>query len=89
MNADRAPVPRGPRRQIVLLEEQLTRGILRAFYDVYDELGPGFLESVHAGAPQVAVAQCGLRAQREHPLDVMFRGVRGGGFAPTSSSNRE
>ena len=80
MDADRSPAPRVPREPVVLLEERLTRRILRVFYDVYNELGPRFLESVYAGALQVAFDQCGLRAQREHPLDVLFRGVRVGEF---------
>jgi GxxExxY protein len=80
MNADCPTQPKAPRERVVLLEEQLTRRILRVFYDVYNELGPGFLESVYAGALQVAFDQCGLRAQREHPLDVLFRGIRVGEF---------
>lgn len=80
MNADGSSALKASRERVVLLEEQLTRRILRVFYDVYNELGPGFLESVYAGALKVAFDQCGLDARREHPLDVMFRGVRVGEF---------
>ena len=37
-----------------LKHSELTANIIRVFYDVYNELGHGFLESTYAGAMVVA-----------------------------------
>jgi GxxExxY protein len=38
----------------------LTSRIIDVFFSVYNELGPGFLESVHVEALAVALGQTGL-----------------------------
>jgi len=42
-----------------LIEEEVTRKVIAAFYEVYDELGFGFLEYVHKTAllPPIAIRQ--------------------------------
>jgi GxxExxY protein len=44
------------------------------FYQVYNELGYGFLESVYVEALADALRQSKLRVDRELPLAVRFRG---------------
>jgi GxxExxY protein len=50
------------------------------FFDVYNELGFGFLESVYAGALAAAFREAGLTVEREMPLEVRFRGSVVGQF---------
>jgi GxxExxY protein len=51
----------------------LTRRVIITFFDVYNELGPGFLESVYHAALAEALAAHGVHADREVPIDVFFR----------------
>lgn len=74
MAADQSSPIGAPRAQTVLLQEKLTRRILRVYYDVYNELGGGFLESVYARAFEIALEEAGLPAIREVPVPVRFRG---------------
>ena len=53
---------------------ELTEKIIGVFYDVYNELGGGFLESVYHGAMTIALEQAGLKVEREVAVPVLFRG---------------
>jgi len=55
---------------------ELTEKIIGVFYDVYNELGYGFLESTYSEAMSVALQQAGLHAAREISVPVWFRGVK-------------
>ena len=50
------------------------------FFEVYNELGPGFLESVYVESLAIALSQAGLSVEREKPLTVRFRGESWGNF---------
>jgi GxxExxY protein len=52
----------------------LTEKIIGAFYDVYNELGFGFLESVYHNAMLIALRDLGLSVESEVKLFVHFRG---------------
>src|SRR6185295_4690738 len=58
----------------------LTEAIIAAFYDVYNELGHGFLESVYANAMSVALARRGLQVEREVTITVCYQGTEVGVF---------
>jgi GxxExxY protein len=58
----------------------ITQCVLRVFYDVYNELGPGFLESVYQAAFGLALTQSGLQVASEVSLPVYFRGHVVGDF---------
>ncbi len=58
----------------------LTELIIGEFYDVYNELGFGFLESVYRNALQFALQDKGLTADAETPTSVFFRGRNVGDF---------
>ena len=62
--------------------EQLTGKIIEVFYDVYNELGHGFLESVYENSMRLALSQAGLFVPAKRALDVWFRGVVVGTFEP-------
>ncbi len=57
-----------------LLDGELTREMIGAFFDVYNELGHGFVESVYQRALPIALSQRGIASQREAALRVCFRG---------------
>jgi GxxExxY protein len=56
-----------------LLHGELTDRVLRAFFDVYTQLGHGFLESVYEAALTIALNESGLKAERQVPISVRFR----------------
>lgn len=58
----------------------LTERIIGAFYDVYNELGFGFLESVYHKSMVLALTAAGLRADYKAKLPVYFRGEPVGDF---------
>lgn len=63
-----------------LKHEALTERIIGVFYEVYNELGYGFLESVYEAAMEVALVQAGFKVVRQAPIAVYFRGVLVGEF---------
>lgn len=52
----------------------LTERVSGVFYDVYNELGYGFVESVYREAMRLALIQAGLEVNTEVPVPVAFRG---------------
>lgn len=63
-----------------MLYEELTSEILKACFEVSNELGVGYIESVNESALFVAIIQKGLKVERQVPLKVQFRGVIIGDF---------
>jgi GxxExxY protein len=53
---------------------ELTGQILRACFEVYGELGTGFLESVYEAAVCAVLSRSGLIVQQQVSLPVWFRG---------------
>jgi GxxExxY protein len=58
-----------------MVDDQLTGKILQCCFEVSNELGAGFLESVYERALIVALTQTGLNVAAQVPLKVKFRGV--------------
>ncbi len=54
--------------------KEVTERIIGVFYEVYNELGHGFLESVYEEALSSALTETGLAVQRQLPVPVWFRG---------------
>jgi GxxExxY protein len=54
--------------------EHTTRTIIGVFFDVYNELGYGFLESVYQEAMAIALRGQGLTVEKGFVLAVRFRG---------------
>ena len=63
-----------------LLHGDLTGEILAAFYTVYNDLGYGFLESVHKNALSVELEIRNLKVHREVPLEIVYMGKPVGQF---------
>lgn len=57
-----------------LVDAELTRAAVGAFYEVYNTLGHGFLESVYSRALAHELTRRGLRAEREVGVDVRYKG---------------
>lgn len=66
MNTDQRPV-RGK-------NDDLTDTIIGVFYEVYNELGTGFVESVYREAMRLALEEANLKVEAEMPITVRFRG---------------
>ena len=58
----------------------LTRAIIGCAFQVSNELGAGFLESVYAQAMLVALKEDGITAVSQKPIEVTFRGHTVGTF---------
>jgi len=63
-----------------LKHEQVTESVIGCAFEVINELGAGFLESVYEKALLLALRQKGLSAIPQHPIKVMFRGECVGDF---------
>jgi len=58
----------------------ITDIILKSFYEVYNELGDGFLESVYENALYIVLTGYGLCVERQKNINVFFRGTIIGDF---------
>lgn len=56
-----------------MLYETITEKILEASFEVSNELGAGFLESVYEKSLLIALKDKGLKVQSQVPLNVKFR----------------
>ena len=63
-----------------MLHQDLTKGIIGCGFEVSNELGAGFLESVYERAMLVALADVGLSAKSQAAIAVFFRNRRIGEF---------
>ena len=63
-----------------LLYGDLTRSIIGCAFEVINELGDGFLESVYENALMVALEEAGLSVESQKAIDVNFRGRVIGNF---------
>lgn len=67
----------------------VTRSILRGYYEVYNELGHGFLESVYENALCLVLTGYGLSVERQKEISVYFRGSLVGSFTPAIIVNKK
>jgi GxxExxY protein len=64
----------------VLKHSVVTEKIIGVSYDVYNELGHGFLELTYSESMVLALVAAGLRVDREVPVPVWFRGKKIGQY---------
>jgi len=57
-----------------LKHKEITDIILKSFYEVYNELGDGFLESIYENALYIVLTGYGLHVKRQKGISVFFRG---------------
>lgn len=53
---------------------EITDLIIKGLYEVYNELGSGFLESVYENALYIVLKGYGLAVEKQKGIDVHFRG---------------
>ena len=57
-----------------MTENELTYQIRGAIWDVYNDLGPGLLESVYEEVLCYELEQRGLKVERQKPVPIMYKG---------------
>ena len=60
--------------------KEITNIILKSFYEAYNELGDGFLESVYENALYIILTGYGLCVEKQKDISVFFRGKIIGDF---------
>ena len=60
--------------------KEITEKIIQGFYEVYNDLGNGFLESVYEHALSIVLIGYGLHVERQKEISVHFRGHVVGDF---------
>ena len=63
-----------------LLHQDLTSLILKTFYEVYNELGYGFLEKVYQNALLIELRKNGLEATPNKKIKVYYKGENVGDY---------
>jgi GxxExxY protein len=61
---------------------EITDKILQGFYEVYNVLGDGFLESIYEKALTLVLTGYGLKVEIQKPITVYFRNIILGEFKP-------
>lgn len=62
------------------LHADLTKTIIGTFYEVYNELGHGFIESVYENSLAIALRAKGHEVHQQIAIPVWFRGKKVGDF---------
>ena len=62
------------------LHRELTRQIIGCAFEVINDLGSGFLESVYEKAMMIALSEKGISVESQKPIGVRFRGKPVGNF---------
>ncbi len=55
--------------------EEITEKIIKAFYEVYNKLGGGFLERVYENAIMVELKEMGVEFDNQCPVKIGYKGV--------------
>ncbi len=66
----------GYRASMALIHEALTREIVATYFEIYNVVGCGFLESVYAGAFCTELSLRGIPHSRERRYPVHYKGTR-------------
>jgi GxxExxY protein len=63
-----------------LLHEELTDIIIKTFYEVYNELGYGFLERVYQNSLYLELKSKGLKVEAQKKIEVYYKGIEVGQY---------
>ncbi|KQO22771.1 GxxExxY protein [Flavobacterium sp. Leaf82] len=63
-----------------LLHEELTDVIIKTFYEVYNELGYGFLERVYLNSLYLELKSKGLNVETQRKIEVYYKGIEVGEY---------
>jgi len=59
---------------------EITEKIIKAFYNVYNELGYGFLEKVYENSMLIELSGMGLFVEKQKPIRVSYQGKEVGEY---------
>lgn len=60
--------------------QNITEKIIKAFYNVYNSLGFGFLEKVYENSMLIELQSFNLKCERQKQLDVFYKGKKVGEY---------
>lgn len=63
-----------------LLHEELTDAIIKTFYEVYNELGCGFLEKVYQNSLYLELKNKGYKVEAQKKINVYYKGTEVGEY---------
>lgn len=63
-----------------LIYKDLTDAIIKTFYDVYNELGYGFLEKVYQNSLYLELRARGFQVEAQKQIKVYFKGIEVGEY---------
>lgn len=63
-----------------LLHEELTNAIIKTFYEVYNELGYGFLEKVYQNSLYLELKNRGYKVEAQKKISVYYKGTEVGEY---------
>jgi GxxExxY protein len=63
-----------------LLHQQLTDSIIKTFYEVYNELGHGFLEKVYQNSLYLELKNKGFKVEAQKKISVYYKGIEVGEY---------
>lgn len=63
-----------------LLHKELTDVIIKTFYEVYNELGYGFLERVYQNSLYLELKNKGLKVEAQSKINVYYKGIEVGQY---------
>ena len=58
-----------------LIHKEITDRIIKTFYDVYNELGHGFLEKVYQNSLYIELKKRGFNVEAQKKLPVYYQGI--------------
>lgn len=56
------------------VDNELTGKVIKCFYEVYNNLGPGYLEKVYENALLYELELAGIKAVQQKPINVFYKG---------------
>lgn len=56
-----------------LLHKDITELIIKAFYNVFNKLGYGFLEKVYENSMMIELSELGLKCERQKQIEVFYK----------------
>ncbi len=67
-------------KEMELFHKDLTDAIIKTFYDVYNELGYGFLEKVYQNSLYLELRARGFQVEAQKQIKVQFKGIEVGEY---------
>ncbi|MFQ3598626.1 MAG: GxxExxY protein [Chloroherpetonaceae bacterium] len=63
-----------------LLHQEITDAVIKAYYDVYNELGYGFLEKVYQNAMYLELKRTGFKVDAQKQIKVYYKSIEVGEY---------